>query len=87
MKIKRDVQAREEKPLTAAELVSCYKAVFGDSRGQIVYKDLIDFINSLVGNEGHLDFRLPHHELAACAALTTLRDYIIALTTEGEINE
>ena len=87
MKIKRDIQKREEKPLTAAELVSCYKSVFGDSKGQIVYKDLITFINSLIGGEGGLDFRLPHHELAACAALTNLREYIIALVNEGEINE
>ena len=87
MKIKRDIEQREDGKLTAVELVSCYKAVFGDSKGQIVYKDLMGFINNLVGNEGVLDFRLPHHELAACAAVITLRDYIIALTTEGEINE
>lgn len=87
MKLKRDVQVKEEKPLTAAELVACYKAVFGDSKGQIVYKDLITFINGLIGGEGILDFRLPHNELAACAALTNLRNYIIAMSTEGEINE
>lgn len=87
MKLKRDVQEREQKPLTAAELVSCYKAVFGDSKGQIVYKDLITFINSLIGNDGITDFRMSHHELAACAALTNLRNYIIAMSTEGEINE
>ena len=87
MKIKRDINQRKDEKLTAADLVSCYKAVFGDSNGQIVYHDLIDFINGLIGDDGNIDFRLPHHELAACAALMNLREYIIALTREGEINE
>lgn len=87
MKINRDIQKREETALTAGELVSCYKAVFGDSKGQIVYNDIITFINDLIGNGGNLDFRLPHHDLAACAALSNLREYITAFVTEGEVHE
>ena len=87
MKIKRDMQVREEKPLSAADMVSCYKSVFGGANGAIVYQDIMSFTNNLIGNGGIIDYRQPHHELAACAALATLRDYIVALTKEGEPNE
>ena len=83
VKIDTGVEKRDgDDTITVTEMMRCYKAVFGDSKGQIVLKDINCFIENLIGNGGVLNHRLPYHELAASAALTNLRDYINTLVNE-----
>ncbi len=83
VKIKTGVEKEsQDDTITVSEMMRCYVAVFGDSKGQTVLKDINSFIDNLIGNGGVINHRLPYHELAACAALTNLRDYINTLAKQ-----